>query len=79
MIATRFLKKAFWKTGISPARLMNNAMQANANDDNRRYMMPLFLGETFSNGLKDTVFVLFSYFNGYYSNERCGCVRFKCI
>ena len=44
MIATRFLKNAFWKTGMSPARLMNNAMHAKANDDKRRYTIPLFLG-----------------------------------
>ena len=35
-IATRFLKNAFWKTGISPARLINKAMHAKEKDENRR-------------------------------------------
>lgn len=54
MIATRFLKNAFWKTGISPARLMNSAIHANANDDKRRNTIPLFLGDNLFKNIADT-------------------------
>ena len=58
-IATRFLKNAFWKTGISPARFMNNAMHAKENDDNKRYTIPLFLGDNLSNPFMNTTALLF--------------------
>ena len=54
MIATRFLKNAFWKTGMSPARLINSAMHAKANDDKRRNTIPLFLGDNLFKNLADT-------------------------
>jgi hypothetical protein len=60
-IATRFLKNAFWNTGISPARLMNKAMQAKENDDKRRYTIPLLRGDNLSKNL--TVTACFSLLN----------------
>lgn len=58
MIATRFLKNAFWKTGMSPARLMNKAMHANENDDSRRNTMPLLRGDNLSRNLMVTLTLL---------------------